>query len=551
MGVIRVDKYFEENHPEIDFMNDIAYKNHHPAFLAKDAWIHPGWGTVEIDQQNQRKVNSNVDGINDRIRGYFRGRRDPVHKKETYFLEKIDLRPVRAEFSENLKIMKAYNDRLRRGMSVETALKEKLEHLERYGVLTQEQLTAIANGQMIGLPDPLEITNVYLREQIEVRNNKIRTINEELGLNLYPIRVNFLDYSNFHKDPSIIERTLWEGQNFRLFYIDAYGFLHLHGLLPFDSETGEIKVFYGGLTGLKALELMQSQVRIFFEGMKTIPDTPEWRKKMWEEIGPILEEVNSWYSDKTKIAKPANLYKFVNAGGMGMLKSSEINNTNSGSSAFADRGVSSGMIYGHNPMGNLRAENDSPTPLPWINPFIEPENTFQILIDWQMSEGYTDQGGLFSIFRRDENGEITGLRAYGYKNMGDKTISDISSDNITVISPAQKEFLLQLSKMEGFAELQRHSLVALANEELDSLPPTLSDFLLDLSEKDLNHPIYSTFTSDENEKKNMQLLLASLARGERLGLSREKKKLMRNMADGNFFMKWFQVKACQLCCSGY
>ena len=53
----------------------------------------------------------------------------------------------------------------------------------------------------------------------------------------------------------------------------------MHNILPVDYENGGFAVTYKGLYDLPALELMASDICMFFEGMETIPDSRSFRER--------------------------------------------------------------------------------------------------------------------------------------------------------------------------------------------------------------------------------------------------------------------------------
>ncbi|MFH1878550.1 MAG: hypothetical protein ABH883_07075, partial [Candidatus Omnitrophota bacterium] len=429
------------------------------------------------------------------------------------------------------------------------------------------------------------------------------------------------------------KRALWHFKNFRLFYIDVFGNLHLHSVLPFNKETKRIDVIYGGKVvseesflgrvegivpkdivsilketgyldrrrskvttklsnldafmldvknsgvlsavikdekqaehifnimknaegqkGLQALELMQKNVRLFFANLSTIPDTPEWRAKMWEELGEVFEIMADWYSDETKLAKPGKALEFANIGGLSKAK--EILEHNSMLSANADRNPTAAIVTGHNERKKFNADDDTDTPLEWIVPYVD-SGTFQVTIDWQMSQGYEEQGGILTIFKRDGAGKVTGLRAWGFKEPKGTRIDDITRENLSILSKEQKGFLTYLAKRPDMAKY-KFFLSALSKEEVEKFADKDDkDVLFDqkalVNSLAENEQLYDDYLKEENGKLDatqkeelkakLRKFMKALAAGERFGLSEEQRKMIDNMADGVYYMKWFQVKS--------
>ena len=467
MGVLGVHRYFDKDLGRTDFREG-HNKNHHPAFWAEDAWKHAGWGTIEIDQVNEIKVNKKIRGINTFIKRY---NATLSESEKVPLLEEIRLRPVREKFSKDLKTMKSYNDKIRRKLikktsdleSIDPSLYAKVMALRKSDLMSPEQCEQVDNCVMMDLPDTLTVTTDELEKEVEARNKTIRDIKKQHRLRIRPIRIESLalvDLGNYHKDSGIMERTVWTGKNFRLFYVDIFGFLHLHSVIPFNAETKTIDVEFEGKKGFQALEHMQTRVQKFFadefpNDSDVIPDTTEWRAKMWRELGDVFTVVNGWYSDVTKVAKPEKVSEFVNVGGINLF-GGEISDHTSWVSSFADRSAIMGIVFGHNERKKFSAEDNTMTPLPWNVPFVDPD-TFQLLIDFQMSEGYAEEGGMFTILKRDSAGKVTGMKAWGFESKGN-VIYDITEKNLDVLNAAQKEFLEELSGNEQFIKQIRRKI---------------------------------------------------------------------------------------------
>jgi len=403
-------------------------KNHGIGFWAEDAMKHAGWGTIELDQVNERRFNAEIDRVNIIVRLYGLPLLSPIH-----------LAGFRANITTEMKRLKKLNAEIRR----ENELNKDNRNFTRKSELV--------------LPDIFSQTLAYLRTQVVDRNARLSTLNALHGLDIRAIEFKEVHLDNYRDDPDIVARTLWELQNFRLFYIDVLGNIHLHNTLPMDFDRRHIEVVYKGMRGIPALEMMQEDVRSFFENMPTIPDSSSFRKKMWERLSEAFCEINRWYSDREAYAKPVSVKKFIECGGPagfgGELLGASVKQ-------FADRQSTFLMIIGHN---ERRKFDDPSTPIPWI--VLSPEtNSGVVNIDYELSQGYRDRGAYLSFFARDEKGEITGIRQWGYPEANDKrgqkqdditVIKDITLSDIHGLTEGQIGMLKQLSDGKWFMRWYR------------------------------------------------------------------------------------------------
>jgi hypothetical protein len=307
------------------------------------------------------------------------------------------------------------------------------------------------------LPDIFNQTLSYLRTQIVDRNAQISTVNAEKKLDIKPVEFQEVNLENYMDDKDIIDRTLWDLQNFRLFYIDVLGNIHLHNILPMDFDHRHINVVYKGRRGIPALEMMQEDVRSFFENMTTIPNSDSFRQRMWEELGDAFKEINRWYSDKDAFAKPVSVKRFIECGGPagfgGELLGASVKQ-------FADRQSTFLMVMGHN---ERKKFDDPSTPIPWI--VLSPETSSGLTnIDYELSQGYKDRGAYLSFFKRDEKGAITGIKQWGYPIADEKkgkkqkdisVIKDITLTDIEGLTDEQREMLESLTDGKNFMKWYR------------------------------------------------------------------------------------------------
>ncbi|GEM_PF-291153 len=412
MAVLQVHRLFD---PKV--YNDDQNKNHHIASWSSESFVHTGWGDIELDQINQKRFNEKVVLINNLIAIF--NNHLPLGKKIEEF-KKLSLDKVRERFEIELKTKKAKNQEIR-----------KLKQSD-----PEKKNAEIQAMQIEELPNIFENTLEEVTNSIVAYNKRIRALNAvyvDQDLNLPEIEFNVVNLDNYHRDPEVIERTLWELKNFRLFYVDIYGNLHMHNILPF-KKMGGFDVSYKGREGLEALELMSQKVREFFQEWDTIPDTDVFREKMWNELGDILEIINSWYSDKPGYvyAKAENVKDFIDRGGLERLGVGILGHS---TQIFAPRKTRHDIILGHNERAKFEKIN-----APYIYPYPSIGSAI-IHIDYEMSPGYSDRGAILTRFMRDaKTGKITGRRVWGYKT-GSDVIQDLTLEGIDGLDDAQKQMI--------------------------------------------------------------------------------------------------------------
>jgi hypothetical protein len=299
------------------------------------------------------------------------------------------------------------------------------------------------------------------------RNATVAKLNSECRLDIKPLAFKEANLDNYIDDPDVISRALWDLKNFRLFFIDILGNIHLHNLLPLDFTQRMIQVEYKNRRGIQALEKMQEDVRSFFEGLNTIPNSQAFRLKMWEVLGEALLEINRWFSDNKAFAKPVSVKKFVECGGPAGFGGEFLGISEK---RFSDRQATFLMIIGH---CERKKFEDPDTKIPWIT-FSSQTQSGLANIDYELSEGYSDRGAILTFFKRDENGRVTGLRKWGFrvadKEKGEKSsdvsvIEDITDTDTEGLGIAQVALLRDLS--DGTIFLQWCRMRAL--KEIDNL----------------------------------------------------------------------------------
>ncbi|MFA5199584.1 MAG: ROK family protein, partial [Candidatus Omnitrophota bacterium] len=429
MGVLGIDLLFEEQ--GIDFKGKDV-KNHHIASWAREAFNHAGWGDIELEQVNQARFNFALAAVNAVLQ---------LVGIET--LPEINLALVRSGYEKELKALKKQNSKIREQNEL---------HKDDASYERQAELK---------LPDIFTGTIEYLRRMRKEYNELIAALNNQHGLDLPMIKFTEVDLTNYWRDPEIIARALWELKNFRLFYVDVLGNLHMHNIVPIDYQSGGFAVEYKGLKGLSALELMAEDVRIFFQDLETLPDSMVFRRKMWDELGEAFTIINSWYSDIGAYAKAVSVKQFIQAGGLEGLGHEILGHI---SQAFVDRESTFLIIWGHNERKKFA---EAETALPWL--YLYPSLQSGIAnIDFEMSEGYSDRGAALTFFQRDATGKLTGLRKWGYRE-NSIVIEDLTLEDIDGMSAEQLEMLRVLSDGQSFMHWYKMKALAHIAEESQRL----------------------------------------------------------------------------------
>jgi hypothetical protein len=405
---------------------------------AKEAMEHAGWGTIELDQINQRRFNAEIERVNSILRFY------PIP-----LLSKIDLAAYRATIDKEMKQLKKLNAEIRRENELH---KDDPNHQLK----PQHEL-----------PDIFVRTLTKVRAEVIAKNETIARLNAENGLDIKPVAIREATLENYMDDPDVINRALWDLKNFRLFFIDILGNIHLHNLLPLDFNQRVIQVDYKNRHGIQALEKMQEDIRSFFEKLDTIPNSQAFRLKMWEELGEALLEINRWFSDHKAFAKPVSVKKFVECGGPAGFGGEFLGISGK---RFSDRQATFLMVIGH---CERKKFDDPDTKIPWIT-FSSRTQSGLANIDYELSQGYSDRGAILTFFKRDENGFTTGLRKWGYrvidKDKGEKSsditlIEDMTDTDISGLGVRQAAMLKYLSDGTNFLQWCRMK----AMKEIDDL----------------------------------------------------------------------------------
>ncbi len=125
-----------------------------------------------------------------------------------------------------------------------------------------------------------------------------------------------VSFARYLHHPALQEASRFLRQNFRLHQQDMYGNTILHGLLPIDLKTGEFTFAYRGKEyrgrGSKAHPSV-------WQGLLRIENDVRNPARTLSDLHEALSLVNSWYADRTTIAKAINVADAINQIGLDKL----------------------------------------------------------------------------------------------------------------------------------------------------------------------------------------------------------------------------------------
>ena len=127
-----------------------------------------------------------------------------------------------------------------------------------------------------------------------------------------------LTLANYLESPELREVSDFLRRHFKLYQQDLYGNTILHGLLPVDPASGEFHFVYRGQTyrgrGSRAAPSV-------WQGLARIEDDVRDTSRSLSELHEALALINSWYADRTTIAKAVDVAQAVNRVGVEQLAS--------------------------------------------------------------------------------------------------------------------------------------------------------------------------------------------------------------------------------------
>ena len=127
-----------------------------------------------------------------------------------------------------------------------------------------------------------------------------------------------LTLANYLESPELREVSDFLRRHFKLYQQDIYGNTIVHGLLPVDLETGEFNFVYRGQTYRGRGSRTQPSV---WQGLARIEADVRDTSRSLSELHEALALVNSWYADRTTIAKAVDVAQAINRVGGEQLAS--------------------------------------------------------------------------------------------------------------------------------------------------------------------------------------------------------------------------------------
>jgi hypothetical protein len=127
-----------------------------------------------------------------------------------------------------------------------------------------------------------------------------------------------LTFANYLESPELREVSDFLRRHFKLYQQDVYGNTILHGLLPVDLATGEFHFVYRGQGYRGRGSRTQPSV---WQGLARIEADVRDTTRSLSELHEALALVNSWYADRTTIAKAVDVAQAINRVGVERLAS--------------------------------------------------------------------------------------------------------------------------------------------------------------------------------------------------------------------------------------
>ncbi len=127
-----------------------------------------------------------------------------------------------------------------------------------------------------------------------------------------------LTLANYLETPQLREVSDFLRRNFKLYQQDVYGNTILHGLLPVDPASGEFHFVYRGQSYRGRGSRAQPSV---WQGLSRIETDVRDTSRSLSELHEALALVNSWYADRTTIAKAVDVAQAINRVGVEQLAS--------------------------------------------------------------------------------------------------------------------------------------------------------------------------------------------------------------------------------------
>ncbi len=387
--------------------------NHSLEWWAREWYEHSQWADVFLDQLNAELLNSAVDQIHQRLDGpQLTNLADAI--EASTILSAAQKQILKDRIRKTGRLFETItSESFAKSENVKRALEdvEKLKQANASIRTSNEQLAAAGRHSEMQpqhkVPTAFELTSNEAKEMLAEVTHVIQEVNKEfhrLGISEIEIpKVDLVEPQNYRVNPVVMESALWDFKNMALMFTDVMENFYVHGIIPVTADKKEFNVRYRDLKGVDAIERLQYDIRIFFDSLDKIEDTPEFRARVHAELGEAFAVVNEWYSDTLAFLKPASIRGFIDQGGPEEFPYEYVSAT----SPRTFKG-SKGIVHvGHVEAGKLRKEG-----LSWWQGGIRGGLAHG---DYEASEGgYAGLGAYVSHFKRDENGNLTGITRLGY-----------------------------------------------------------------------------------------------------------------------------------------
>lgn len=416
---------------------------HSLEFWADDWYEHADWAETFLDEINSELINEMLDVVNNQL-----AKDEDLRANLLALLRRNG--GLQVDLGEYESMRPELITRLESGQSLFAEV-DPVDFIDDVVKAKKEQNTANKNENAIirsanenasqegryndmrpSLPTPT--TFPYTSANAATKLSQVRGVLEllagnEPNLNV-PAAPELVTPDNYRKNERVLETVMFNLKNIRFNFIDVWGNAYLHGILPVTQDGKRFDVNYKGLRGLLAVERMQYDVRRFFERFdesEGIPDTPEFRRQLWAELGELFQLTADWYSDSVAGMKPDGIKRFIRAGGPRSFAREYAL-----SSAWTERefggqiegeelptiDVEGQMLHGHVNLEKLIGKDISRLAISQgAETDFSPLAGSIVHVDLELSEGgYAGLGGYWSMFDIDpDTGERMGIRVHGYR----------------------------------------------------------------------------------------------------------------------------------------
>lgn len=252
-----------------------------------------------------------------------------------------------------------------------------------------------------------------------------------------------LSLANYLEAPELREVSDFLRRNFKLYQQDIYGNTIVHGLLPVDPASGEFQFVYRGQAYRGRGSRTQPSV---WQGLSRIEADVRDTTHSLSELHEALALVNSWYADRTTIAKAVDVAQAINRVGVDKLASAN---------GFAQ------LYLGHVPFHEFLTRLTPEQRGTRINGFLIDERI--VLTDHGMGKRFGSRGAYVLASPRD------GITLRGFEHSGDRRL--VSAPRTVEIDAKGRETVLATNRELHRLVLRNLLLEMLSKDELAGSSP--------------------------------------------------------------------------------